>query len=491
MKKLFITLLLIVPFICFADRRTKKQTGPTDVELLEKIEVLKQQYSSKQAKLQSITEDRWSAKQKRVSVKENNKEEIEQVQQQIEQLYSDVSRAREEFFARDNALEKEKEILQQKQLERDFLVQAVQGKIEKESEINLASFPIDQDIRMASLDRIEKRYPGKSYASQKMNAMLKYKLSTLDKSNKVGVRRRTFITDIGESVTAQVIRIGYSMAYAMTPDNAIYYLANTGRLGKNQFEWRKVNHLELTQQIAGMFPGWIENSAITNNFPVDILQNNYSSSLVGGEPQNWKSRLLDFLKAGGPIILLLAFILLWALLLIINRFYVYTIKHRRGSRFIKDTILLLDKNDTEKAKTLAQKSKGIHARILDTCLKNRQWKRNAAEKTVKEQLLLEMPQLERYLNTIAVFAAASPLLGLLGTVTGMIRMFEAITKFGTGDPKLLAGGISEALITTEVGLIVAIPLLLIHNFLRNRRNRIQAEMEMNAMIILNRLWPEE
>jgi biopolymer transport protein ExbB len=491
MKKTLMILLLILPVICLADRRSKKQDGPTQEQLLQTIETLKQQYAAEQAKLQNITEDRWSAKQKRVSLKENNKEEVEQIQQQIEHLYSDVARAREEFFARDNALEKEKEVLQQKQLERDFLAQAVQAKIEKESEINLASFPVDQDARMAKIDQVANAFPGKGYMSQKLNALLDYKLAMLDKSSKIGVMRRTFITDVGESVTAQVLRIGYSMAYAMTPDNDIYYCANTGKLGKNQFEWRKVNLPEMTEHLVQVFPGWIESKSLSGKFPIDILQNNYSSTMVGGEQQTWKSKLFEFLKAGGPIILILAFILLWALILIFNRIYVYTIKHRRGTRFIKETVSLLSKNEIDKAKALAQKSKGIHARILDTCLKHRQWKRSSIEKEIREQLLSEVPQLEKYLNTIAVFAAASPLLGLLGTVTGMIRMFEAITKFGTGDPKLLAGGISEALITTEVGLILAIPLLLIHNFLRNRRNRIQASMEMNAMVILNRLWPEE
>ena len=73
----------------------------------------------------------------------------------------------------------------------------------------------------------------------------------------------------------------------------------------------------------------------------------------------------------------------------------------------------------------------------------------------------------------------------------MISLFKVITHYGTGDPKMLASGISEALITTETGLIIAIPLLLIHNALRNRTNRIMVEMEKGAIRILNRLWPEE
>jgi biopolymer transport protein ExbB len=80
-----------------------------------------------------------------------------------------------------------------------------------------------------------------------------------------------------------------------------------------------------------------------------------------------------------------------------------------------------------------------------------------------EAVLSEMPALERGNGVIKLLAATSPLLGLLGTVTGMILTFQAISLFGTGDPKLMAGGISQALVTTVLGLVVAIPLLFSHS----------------------------
>ncbi len=89
-----------------------------------------------------------------------------------------------------------------------------------------------------------------------------------------------------------------------------------------------------------------------------------------------------------------------------------------------------------------------------------------------EQLAAESSKLNGGLPTIAVLAAVSPLLGLLGTVTGMIETFQSITLFGTGDPKLMSGGISEALITTQLGLAVAIPLVLLHSLLTGRVNRV-------------------
>jgi biopolymer transport protein ExbB len=89
-----------------------------------------------------------------------------------------------------------------------------------------------------------------------------------------------------------------------------------------------------------------------------------------------------------------------------------------------------------------------------------------------EQLAEEASVLNAGLPTVAVLAAVSPLLGLLGTVTGMIETFQSITLFGTGDPKLMSGGISQALITTQLGLAVAIPLVLFHSLLTSRANRL-------------------
>ena len=89
-----------------------------------------------------------------------------------------------------------------------------------------------------------------------------------------------------------------------------------------------------------------------------------------------------------------------------------------------------------------------------------------------EAILREQSTFDKFLWAIKVVIAAAPLMGLLGTVTGMIRTFQAITLFGTGDPKLMAGGISEALVTTMLGLVVAIPLVLLHSWLRTMSRRL-------------------
>jgi biopolymer transport protein ExbB len=89
--------------------------------------------------------------------------------------------------------------------------------------------------------------------------------------------------------------------------------------------------------------------------------------------------------------------------------------------------------------------------------------------------------LERYLNALGTIAATTPLLGLLGTVIGMIKVFSAITAVGVGDPQVLAGGISEALITTATGLSVGIPSLMFHRFFRGKVNELTIAMEQDAL----------
>ena len=113
------------------------------------------------------------------------------------------------------------------------------------------------------------------------------------------------------------------------------------------------------------------------------------------------------------------------------------------------------------------------------------------EMQLDEAVLKEMPKLEQGLPLIKLLAAVAPLLGLLGTVTGMIATFQSITLFGTGDPKLMAGGISQALITTVLGLVTAIPLLFMHNILSTRsKSIIQILDQQSAGIVAQQAQKE-
>ncbi len=120
-------------------------------------------------------------------------------------------------------------------------------------------------------------------------------------------------------------------------------------------------------------------------------------------------------------------------------------------------------------------------RILSAGLANRHQDRAIMKEAVEDTGRHVVHDLERYLNTLGTVAVISPLLGLLGTVTGMIRTFSALTTGGAGDPAALAGGISEALITTAAGLVVAIPALIAHRYLRGRVDALVVRMEKEAI----------
>jgi len=123
-------------------------------------------------------------------------------------------------------------------------------------------------------------------------------------------------------------------------------------------------------------------------------------------------------------------------------------------------------------------------RVLTVADKHPELSMETLELRLDEAILQETPRLERGIGMVKVIAAIAPMLGLLGTVTGMIGTFQAITQFGTGDPKIMAGGISMALVTTVQGLVAAIPLILAHSLLQSRFTELSNVLEQQVAGIL-------
>ncbi len=120
-------------------------------------------------------------------------------------------------------------------------------------------------------------------------------------------------------------------------------------------------------------------------------------------------------------------------------------------------------------------------RVLAAGLANRHRDRLVMIEAIEDAGRHVMHDLERYLNPLATIASISPLLGLLGTVMGMIRTFRAVTISGIGDPSALAGGIAEALVTTAAGLIVAIPSLVAYRYFRGKVDGLIVDMEKQSL----------
>jgi len=154
-------------------------------------------------------------------------------------------------------------------------------------------------------------------------------------------------------------------------------------------------------------------------------------------------------------------------------------------RLVAQLSVLVARGDDAAALRTCQQARGSAARVLGATIEHLRGPRERLEDAVSEAMLREQGRLDRFGSMVLVVAAVAPLLGLLGTVTGMISTFDVITEFGTGDPKMLSGGISEALITTELGLIVAIPMLLVGNVLGGWASGIKDALEKAALRIGN------
>ena len=124
-------------------------------------------------------------------------------------------------------------------------------------------------------------------------------------------------------------------------------------------------------------------------------------------------------------------------------------------------------------------------KVLAAGLVNRHHPREIMKESIEDTGRQVVVELERYLNTLGTIASITPLLGLLGTVIGMIKVFAAITAHGVGNPAVLAGGISEALITTATGLSVAIPSLIFYRYFRGKVDELVLKMEEESLKIVD------
>jgi biopolymer transport protein ExbB len=194
--------------------------------------------------------------------------------------------------------------------------------------------------------------------------------------------------------------------------------------------------------------------------------------------------MLEIVQAGGLVMLPIVACSIIAAAIILER--VWTLQRKRVlpknlTSQVREWVSQ-DQLDPKHLQKLHQSSP--LGQILAAGLANRQAERDIVKESIEDSGRHVVHELERYLGTLGTIAAISPLLGLLGTVIGMIKVFTVITANGVGNPSALAGGISEALITTAAGLIVAIPALIGYRYLRGRIDGLVVEMEKEAMKLL-------
>lgn len=174
---------------------------------------------------------------------------------------------------------------------------------------------------------------------------------------------------------------------------------------------------------------------------------------------------MNILLSGGPVLVAIVLLSVYAVYVFFLRFMKLRKERLDTGQLMVRVNAAVRERDLEQALAACEQHGGPVARVLGSALLRLPYGRQAVESALQEATITEEENLTRGLRPLAVIAQIAPMAGLLGTVTGMIIAFGEISRFGTGDPSVVANGIGQALITTAAGLIVAIPVIMGHSYL--------------------------
>lgn len=195
--------------------------------------------------------------------------------------------------------------------------------------------------------------------------------------------------------------------------------------------------------------------------------------------------MLDIVKSGGWLMLPILLCSLVALGIVAERFWTLRRQRLAPAGLVLQVQEALRKGALDQARIEQLAAGSPLGRVLAAGLANASHGRDIMKEGIETVAAQVVHELERFLSTLGTVAAITPMLGLLGTVVGMIDVFSAIMMHGAGDTALLAGGISKALITTAAGLTVAIPAMFFHRFFSRRVEEITVAMEQQAVYLVD------
>ncbi len=200
--------------------------------------------------------------------------------------------------------------------------------------------------------------------------------------------------------------------------------------------------------------------------------------------------MLDIFKSGGPLMYVILLLSILGFAVIVDRFIYFLTKERGNTEDIKFELeKAIKRNNKEEAMELCELYSNSSSKVLKEVITEvnfgEEVKVDILEEKAREVALSMLPKLERHMWLLGVTANVTPLVGLLGTVSGMIIAFKDIAKVGTGNPEVLASGISQALITTAAGLTVAIPAVIFYNYFNKKIDNIVNDIEKSSVELIN------
>ncbi|MBL4827489.1 MAG: MotA/TolQ/ExbB proton channel family protein [Spongiibacteraceae bacterium] len=197
--------------------------------------------------------------------------------------------------------------------------------------------------------------------------------------------------------------------------------------------------------------------------------------------------MFDLIQSGGWLMFPIIICSIAVVAIAVERYLFLNPENVAPKHLLAQAWTWIKNNQLDAGKIRELKSNSPLGKIFAAGLSNSQNGRDVMRESIHESASHVVHEMERYLNTLGTIAAISPLLGLLGTVIGMIKVFTAIMLEGTGNAGVLAGGISEALITTAAGLTVAIPALILHRFFLRKIDTIVVTLEQESIKLVDAL----
>ena len=331
--------------------------------------------------------------------------------------------------------------------------------------------------QVATLDRLQVALAQAQWATVIQAACALWQ-SMLSESRTTAVYPAAVVDPQGRTRQAQVLRVGQSVFAYLHADSAQTAMALSAPYEQAGFRWTELTSATTRDRV---------NTAITQAsdiarvyaLPLDV------TGRLSTHADLSQTNLYERMRAGGIVMIPLALVALWLGVLILERWIVLSGESRHSLGFCERVVTLCRQGAYDEAAQVVGTRKGMVSRTLQVCLTHRHCEAGALADGIQETLLHEFPKLERFFPSIKMLASVAPMLGLLGTVTGIIATFDIITLVGSGKPRLMAGGISEALVTTATGLIIAIPGLLAHSWLSGKVDRLMADTERFAATLVN------
>jgi len=328
------------------------------------------------------------------------------------------------------------------------------------------------------LQRIERLSEAKQFPSfEDVQAIVESLFAYMKASGRIRQSREEFIGPKGIRIRGETLRVGDIVAfYRQNKDGE-----SGGSVGFLRYDPKQrllaAYSGDTSWSVARAIRKYLEGSS-------DVLPLDLSGGAILERLSHSKG-IKEWLLSGGFLVWPILLVGLTALVLALERLFFLARIKADTDEIMQSFNSLFRQGLLDKCKELSATNDCVPVcKVLAAGLAHLGASKDVLENALHEAIIKEIPRLERFLPTLSVLGAIAPLMGLLGTVTGIIDTFQVITFFGTSDPRMMSGGISEALVTTQLGLAVAIPIMLMHHFLEQKVDRLVADMEEKSMTLM-------